>query len=80
MRKWVFVVHLWIVGVLFAAWAGQAAGISVKFPATEPGRHAEAWFQAFNSGDEAMRAFITTHVAPAGLKRRSVEERLDIYR
>ena len=80
MRKWVFVVHLWIVGVLFAAWVGQAADIAIKFPATEPGRHAEAWFQAYNAGEDAMKAFLPAHVAPAGLKRRPVEARLDIYR
>ena len=52
----------------------------LEFPANEAGRHAEAWFRAFNEGEPAMKKFLETHVAPAGLKRRPVEDRMNVYR
>ncbi|HEU4725855.1 MAG TPA: hypothetical protein VFU59_11230, partial [Candidatus Eisenbacteria bacterium] len=80
MRKIVVLAQLWIVGALIAGWAVQAGDNAPRYPAGEPGRHAEAWFKAYNEGVEAMRAYVTAHVAPEALARRSVEARLDVYR
>ncbi|HET9952194.1 MAG TPA: serine hydrolase, partial [Candidatus Eisenbacteria bacterium] len=63
-----------------AAPATRSAESPLRFPADEPGRHAEAWFRAYNAGEDSMRAFVTTHVAPDALARRSVERRLEVYR
>jgi CubicO group peptidase (beta-lactamase class C family) len=53
----------------------------VKLPATAAGERVAAYIKAFNSGDEqAMRSFITSNVSEAALKRRSVDERLAVYR
>jgi CubicO group peptidase (beta-lactamase class C family) len=52
----------------------------VEFPANEAGRHAGAWFEAFNEGEAAMRKYIRAHVAPAALQRRTIEDRMEIYR
>ncbi|HYJ34080.1 MAG TPA: serine hydrolase [Candidatus Binatia bacterium] len=53
---------------------------ALEFPNNEAGRHAAAWFEAFNQGDEAMRKFLQAHVAPAALARRTLQDRMDIYR
>ncbi len=54
---------------------------AAKLPETEAGRRVEAYFKAFNSGDEAaMREFFTAHVAAEALKHRPVEARLERYR
>ncbi|HET7496780.1 MAG TPA: serine hydrolase, partial [Candidatus Eisenbacteria bacterium] len=52
---------------------------ALEFPNNEAGRHAAAWFEAFNKGDEAMRKYIQAHVAPSALARRTVQDRMDIY-
>lgn len=52
----------------------------LEFPPNEAGGHAKAWFQAFNEGEPAMRKYLQAHVAPAGLARRSLEDRIEIYR
>jgi CubicO group peptidase (beta-lactamase class C family) len=50
-------------------------------PDTDSGRRARAYFDAFNTGQEdAMRAFLVANVAPAALKERPIEVRLDGYR
>ncbi|MGE5179369.1 MAG: serine hydrolase, partial [Bacteroidota bacterium] len=61
----------------FLAAALVAAG--PEFPANEAGRHAAAWFEAYNKGDDAMKAYLGRHVAPAALKRRTLEDRMEIY-
>ncbi len=50
------------------------------FPETDAGRHARAYFTAFNTGEAAMRAFWTAHGSKAALKRRPVELRLGVWR
>jgi CubicO group peptidase (beta-lactamase class C family) len=50
-------------------------------PDTEAGRRVAAYFDSFNSGDEArMRAFYREHIEPEALARRPVESRLETYR
>lgn len=52
-----------------------------RFPATEAGQRAEAYVKAFNTGDEqAMRAFVSANVSDGALKRRSLDERVQIYK
>jgi D-alanyl-D-alanine carboxypeptidase len=60
--------------------SGQSAG-APQLPDTQAGQRAAAYFRAFNSGDEqAMRDFFTSHLAPASLARRTMDERLQVYR
>ncbi len=59
--------------------AGAAA--AVTFPDTIAGRMAKGYIKAFNSGDaEIMGAFETEHRAKSALKRRSMKDRLKMYR
>ncbi len=54
---------------------------AVKLPATEAGGRVAAYIKAFNSSDEqVMRAFMTNNVSEPALKRRSVDERMGIFR
>ena len=66
--------------LLVAASSARADHAALSFPASEPGRHAEAWFRAYNAGEDSMRAFFAAHAAPAALARRPVDARLEIYR
>lgn len=50
-------------------------------PDTGAGKRASAYFEAFNSGDEAaIRAFFEENISRASLEERSVEERMEIHR
>lgn len=82
MKKWVLMAQLWVVGVLVATWAVEAAGPAPPkpFPDDKPGRVAAAWFDAFNGGDAAARAFFQDQFTPEALARRTVEERLEIWK
>jgi CubicO group peptidase (beta-lactamase class C family) len=90
MNEWAFAVRRrklpvagWMVVaalLLAAASVARADDSAPMFPSGEPGRHAEAWFRAYNAGEDSMRAFLAAHVAPAALARRPVESRLEIYR
>jgi CubicO group peptidase (beta-lactamase class C family) len=52
-----------------------------RLPATEAGQRVEAYIKAFNSGDEqTMRAFISNNIADASLKRRSIADRIQVYK
>lgn len=54
---------------------------TLRLPSTEAGQRVAAYIKAFNSGDEQqMRAFFAENVSPHGLERRSVDERLGIYK
>ena len=59
--------------------AAAAATRPFAFPETAAGRHAAAFFPAINEpGDSALRAFLIAHVSAEGLKRRPLEERLQV--
>src|SRR3954468_24829934 len=59
--------------------AGQ--GDAHLLPETTVGQRVAAYLKAFNSGDEQfMRAFLADNVSPQALQRRSVDERLGVYR
>ena len=52
-----------------------------QLPATEAGERVAAYIKAFNTGDEAvMRAFMANNISEASLKRRSIDERIEIYK
>lgn len=52
-----------------------------QLPATEAGQRVAAYIKAFNSGDEQlMRAFMANNISEASLKRRSIDERIQIYK
>lgn len=53
---------------------------ALEFPKNEAGGHAASWFQAYNAGEPAMKKYIQAHVAPAALEKRSLEDRMEIYR
>ena len=53
---------------------------SPVFPKSEAGGRAASWFQAFNAGETSMKRYLEAHVAPAALEKRSVEDRMEIYR
>ncbi|HXG92243.1 MAG TPA: serine hydrolase domain-containing protein [Blastocatellia bacterium] len=65
-------------GTMTASFA-QSSG-SVRLPDTEAGRRVGEYIKAFNTGEEAIRAFIASNVSKEGLERRSLDERLNIYR
>src|SRR5262245_31391152 len=52
----------------------------VALPVTAAGRIAAAWFTAYNTGEAEVKRFVETRVAAEALKRRSLDERLSIYR
>lgn len=56
------------------------AGIADVLPGSEAGKRAAAWFEAFRAGEDAMRRYIETHVGKEDLARRSLDERLAVYR
>jgi CubicO group peptidase (beta-lactamase class C family) len=57
-----------------------ASPSSPDFPKSEAGGHAASWFQAFNAGETSMKRYIQAHVAPAALEKRTVGDRMEIYR
>jgi CubicO group peptidase (beta-lactamase class C family) len=63
-----------------AAAAATANTNAPTLPDNAAGRLVAAYLKAFNSGDEkAMQAFLQTHLAPASLASRPMDERLKIY-
>ncbi len=65
---------------IIASVAAQQADAS-KLPATEAGQRVAAYIKAFNSGDEQlMRSFMANNISEASLKRRSIDERIQIYK
>lgn len=71
-----------LIGLVIVTGATASAQVpSVQMPDSRGGARFSEYLKAFNSGDEAtMRAFFEANVAPEALQRRSIEERLDIYR
>ncbi len=55
-------------------------GSSLQFPDTPAGKTAAAYFEAFNSGEEAMKAFLEKYSAQNVPQRMPIETRLERYR
>ena len=65
--------------ITLCATAQQAAPPAL--PLTEAGQRVDGYIKAFNSGSlETMRAFISANVGEDAIKRRSIDERLQIYK
>jgi hypothetical protein len=62
-----------------AAELAKKAPSSGGWPETKAGAVARRWVDAFNSGDDAMRACIQDITAPESLAKRGVGERLITY-
>jgi hypothetical protein len=67
--------------VWFTLILSGAAGVqSPALPATPQGKHLQAYLDAFNSGGEkTYLAMMETHVEPGLLKKRTVEERAQLF-
>jgi len=50
------------------------------WPDTRVGALARGWVTAFSSGDSAMKAYLTTHLAPTSLADKSVPQRIERFR
>jgi hypothetical protein len=59
--------------------APRASASRDGWPDTRPGRAARGWVEAFSKGDSAMRAYLTSELAPSSLEKRSIGERMDNY-
>ena len=69
--------------LIVAAAAGTAAGAQsteIRYPQTPPGKAVEAYFKAFNAGEEAMKAFFSNFSAKEALQKTPLDARLDRYR
>lgn len=72
---------LWLAFLLFASPIMAQHGDAPLLPETQAGQRVAAYLKAFNSGDEQlMRAFFAENVSTEALRRRSVDERVGIYR
>jgi len=55
----------------------ETAAAKVKFPDTNAGRRAEAYFKAFNTlKDEEMQAYLEANLAPEAIAQRPIEQRV----
>ena len=62
---------------LFVPLTGALArAATLRWPATDIARHAQAWFAMLASDDAAARAFYAEHIAPASLAEVSLDERM----
>jgi len=66
-------------GVSAAARLGSAQAREVRFPDTAAGRAAEAYFQAFNAGESAMKGYFEKYAAKSSLERMPMSVRLERY-
>ena len=60
-----------------------AAGQSVELPSflkTDVGARIDAYFTAFNAGDEPLKEFFAANIHPDSLKQRPVEPRVNFHR
>ncbi len=69
-----------LISVGLAAAGGFAVAFQAEFPSTPVGRTAEAYFRAFNTGEGAMKEFLTRSTAKEALQKMPVPARLARYR
>jgi CubicO group peptidase (beta-lactamase class C family) len=73
--------HVCLAILLLAASVLAQNADTASLPNTPAGQRVAAYLKAFNSGDEQlMRAFFAENVSQAALARRSIDERVGIYR
>ena len=63
-----------------AAGAPSPTSTALHWPDTEAARHARAWFEAYNGGEESMRAMLREHFSPDAMAARPIEARIERYR
>lgn len=80
MQRWLTMATLTVAAVLAPIAAHGAPADEVGYPDTAPGRHARAYFHAYNADAAAMRAFLATHADSASLRERPVDLRLNVWR
>jgi CubicO group peptidase (beta-lactamase class C family) len=81
MRKNLTVFLSLIAIFVFACMACAGDEAAVRFPETNAGKRAEAYFSAFNSTNENdMRTYLEQNLSPSTLKERPVEQRMATYR
>jgi D-alanyl-D-alanine carboxypeptidase len=68
------------VGMFAGIQAGGAQKGEVRFPDTPAGKAAEAYFKAFNAGDQAMKDFFDKYSAKESLRRMPIPTRLERYK
>ncbi len=69
--------------LIVAAVAGKAAGAGaaeIRYPQTPAGKAVEAYFKAFNAGEEAIKVFFSNFASKEALQKTSLDVRLDRYR
>jgi len=67
--------------LVVAAVAGMAAGAAeIPYPQTPAGKAVEAYFKAFNAGEEAIKAFFSNFASKEALQKTPLDVRLDRYR
>ena len=70
-------------GLIIATAAVTTAGAQsteIRYPQTPAGKAVEAYFKAFNAGEEAMKAFFSDFSAMDALRKTPLDMRLDRYR
>jgi hypothetical protein len=80
LREWLLALHGMHAGHGSARPRQARQGAAAVWPQTRVGLLAHQWVEAFSSGEDAMRAFLTRELAPASLEQRGVDERLESYR
>lgn len=58
----------------------RAKALEEGWPDTPAGLMAYDWIEAFSSGDRAMQAFYEKHLSKETLAKKSMSERLSVYR
>jgi CubicO group peptidase (beta-lactamase class C family) len=81
MKKYLTASISLIAILVFACIVYAGNETAVRFPETEAGKRAEAYFSAFNSNNENdMRTYLEENITPGNLKERPIEQRMVIYR
>ncbi len=65
---------------IICARAGFAQAPQAGLPETDAGRRVAAYITAFNSGEQAMRRFFADNVSAELLARRTIDQRIEVYR
>jgi len=80
MKRHVSKLALCLIVAAAAVTAAGAQSAEIQYPQTPAGKAVEAYFKAFNAGEEAMKAFFANFTAKAALEKTPLDVRLDRYR
>ena len=79
MKSILIVITLLGLALPGAAATAAAADAPPAWPDTRAGALARGWVTAFNTGEEAMRGFLTNHMAAKNLAEKGVPARIERY-